>query len=212
MTTLIQNLRARVLLGAFTRLVIPAYLIYMRNVVIKMTDNPSYDKPVPTLADMTASLDSLETKAAKAMEGSKVDRVARDMEFADSRDKARQLAAYTQLMANGDLETLLSSGFSAAAGRGPVVPVNMPLNLRLSQGANSGELNVRFARDGRSSLVFDVQNAAAPEGPYTDHPSVTKTITTLTGLTPGDMVWVRVRANGASGSSAWAGPVCKMVI
>ncbi len=184
----------------------------MRNVVVRMNGNASYPLPVPPLAEVTTSINALETKAAKAIDGSKLDRTSRDLQFATCLDQGRQLATYAQLTANGDIETLLSSGFSAASLPGPVVPVNQPLDLRLSQGDNSGQLDVRWVRNGRNSLVFDVQNAAQPEGPYTDHPSVTTTRTTLKSLTPGEMVWVRVRANGAGGSSDWAGSICKMVI
>jgi hypothetical protein len=206
------NARARVLLGAFTRLRIAVYILFMRNVVTKLTGNVNYSKTAPPLEEVTAKLDSLETKAQQALDGTKQNRVARDVEFASSLDQTRELADYVQLTAKGDLEILLSSGFTAAAGPGPKAPVNPPLNLRLSQGANTGEMDVRWVRNGRNSLVFDVQNATNPEGPYINHPSVTTSRTTLVGLKPGDNIWARVRANGAGGSSEWAGPISMMVI
>jgi hypothetical protein len=127
-------------------------------------------------------------------------------------DDARQLSTFVQLTANGDIEFLLSSGFNAGKGRGPVGPVNTPLNLRLTQGSLSGVLNVCFKRDGRNSRMFGVQHAEAPDGPYTDHAYVSGTRTTIVDLTPGKMYWVRVRACGAGGTSEWSAPVCKMVI
>ena len=206
------KMRARVLLGAFTTLFLSAYITYMRNVVTKMTGNPAFVAPVPPLAGITTGLDDLEAKAAKALHGSKEDKTVRDVAFGKSRRQARQLATFVQLTADGDIETLLSSGFSAAGGRGPVVPVNQPLNVRLRQGANSGELEIRFKRHGRNSLTFDVQHGASPNGPFVDHPSVTATRATIAQLTPGTVVWVRVRANGAGGNSDWTSAVSKMVI
>jgi hypothetical protein len=203
-------IKARVAISSFTSLSVFLFIAYMRNVVVKMTGNSNYITPIPPLADVTTALDDLETKAVKAQTGTTEDTAIRNVAWDTTADTARTLGSYTQLTAKFDIEKLLSSGFEAQRGRGPVQPVNMPLNLRVAQG-NTGELDLRWVRDGRNSLMFEVQHATAPDGPYTNHPSVTTNKTTIGTLTPGTMIWQRVRANGAGGSSDWTAPVCKMV-
>ena len=206
-----QIIKARVAISSFTSLPVFLFIAYMRNVVVKMTGNVNYTTPIPPLADVTTALDDLETKAVKAQTGTTEDTAIRNVAWDGAADIARTLAGYAQLTANFDIEKLLSSGFEAQRGRGPTQPVNMPLNLRVAQG-NTGELDVRWVRDGRNSLMFEVQHATAPDGTYTNHPSVSNSRATIGNLTPGTMIWSRVRSNGAGGSSDWTVPVCKMVI
>jgi hypothetical protein len=206
-----QMTKARVALTAFTSLKIFLFIAFMRNVVVKMTGNAAFLNPIPALVALLAALDDLAEKATNAINGGKENRALRDVAWATALDFSRRLATYVQLTAAGDIVVLLSSGFEATKGRGPVQAILMPLDLRVIQGV-MGELVARWKRAGRNSLMFEVQHGTEPAGPYTDHPSVTATQAKVGALVPGTLYWIRVRANGAGGSSDWTAPVCKMVI
>jgi hypothetical protein len=46
---------------------------------------------------------------------------------------------------------------------------------------------------------------------FATHDTVTKSSTTLTSLTSGSRMWVRVRAINSAGKGAWSDPAVKVV-
>jgi hypothetical protein len=211
MNTVIDGLIPRVAFK-FIRLADALLIVFVQNLIAMMTGNTNYPTPTLALTAISTALASFITKVQEAMTGGVLATAARNSARRVLLALVRQLAAYVQLTANGDLNILLSSGFDAVKARSPVAAVRTPLNLRITQGEMSGELLLRFKRNGANSTSFSVQYAENPDGPWTDQPPITKGRTSIKGLTAGKMYWVRVRANGAGGSSEWTAPTCRMVI
>src|SRR5207302_7330739 len=76
-----------------------------------MTNNPAYPSPTPALDVVQTAFNACKVAAADAVQGGVQNTAIRDARRAELVSLLRQLASYVSAMANGNLETLLSSGF-----------------------------------------------------------------------------------------------------
>ena len=196
---------------SFATLAVSLFITFLRNVIAMMTGNAAFPIPSPTLAVMTAATNDLEAKTQAALNGGKVEMAARRAAEAFALSLTRQLGNYVESASNGDLTTLLSSGFDAIKAPSPSVIPTVPGNARFTYGENSGELVLRFS-GGYNVKNFSIQHAANAEGPWIDHDLSTSTRVVIPNLTPGKVYWGRARANGAAGSSDWCSPASLMAI
>jgi hypothetical protein len=186
-------------------------IMFVRNVITMMTGNPDYAAPSPTLPVVTTAVNDLEVKAQAALNGGKVEMAARRAAEATVLSLTRQLGNYVESAANGDLETLIGSGFEAVRAPSPSVIPDVPANPRLGYTKSSGELMFRFA-GGYNVKNYSIQHAESVDGPWIDDDLSTSSRVLLTGLTPGKIYWARACANGAAGSSDYCAPVSQMAI
>ena len=128
----------------YARLPISLLITFLRNVIVMMTGNPSFPQPTPTLPVFTALVDDLETKAQAALNGGRVELIARDIALANTLGSARQLGTFVELSAAGDLEVLLSSGFDAVRAPSPSVVPGTPTNARFGYTGVSGGVGAPF--------------------------------------------------------------------
>jgi len=108
------------------------------NVIAKLTGNPTFMSPDPTLAEALALLTQLEAAIVSASDGSHTAISAlHDYELAT--DKVfRGLALYVDKIADGDETKILSAGFQANNDRAPRVKVPLLAN----DGSHSGCVNL----------------------------------------------------------------------
>ena len=133
------------------------------NVIAKLTGNPTFMSPDPTLAEALALLTQLEAAIVSASDGSHTAISAlHDYELAT--DKVfRGLALYVDKIADGDETKILSAGFQANNDRAPRVKVPLLAN----DGSHSGCVNLisdthpkgcayifRFSKDVRKRLTL----------------------------------------------------------
>jgi len=177
-------------------------------IVAGMTANPAYAVPVPTLAVLSAARDGF-IAAVNANDRGKLAIAARDKAREPYEAALRQLSMYVAQLCQGDLVTLLSSGYPAQQGRG--VPVQIapptPVNARVRQGPVSGQLVGHCDRTAGAALYqWRYATAAAPTA-YTVTDINSRRRVTLAGLAPGTQYLVQVRACGNRGSSDWSDAV-----
>lgn len=208
MNTEVNGFFARVALS-FARKVDTALIAFVRNVITLMTGNAQYPTPSPSLATVTTSVNTFETKVHEALNGGKLAIAARNAARADLLSLMRQLAAYVQGHCNADLLALLSSGFEAVRAPSPVGVLPAPQNLRLALNGRSGELLLRFDRV-NNAANYSVQTAPAATGPWEDEGLTTAANMVIGGLTPGETIWARACANGSAGASEWSTPTTAM--
>ena len=186
-------------------------IMFVRNVIAMMTSNPDFPTPSPTLPVVTTAVNDLEVKAQAALNGGKVEYAARRASEATLLALVRQLGNYVESTANGDLETLLGSGFDAVRAPSPSVIPDVPANPRLTYTGVSGHLMFRF--DGGYNVKnFAIQHAEHVDGPWIDDDLSTTSRVLLSGLTPGKTYWARACANGAAGTSDWCTPASLMAV
>ena len=81
---------------------VPGLIVYAQNIVKRMTDNPSFPNPAPTLAAVTAAIDDLRTTEAAAIARTKGAAAARNDKRKALVAVLEQLRAYIQLTADAD--------------------------------------------------------------------------------------------------------------
>lgn len=210
MNTSTDGYYARVALS-FARKVDTTLIAFTRNVIALMTNNANYPTPSPTLADVTTSVNDLETAVHEALDGGRIAIATRNAARVGLLALLRQLAAYVQGRCKDDLLALISSGFEAVRAPSPAGNLPAPQNPRLSLTDKSGELLFRFDRV-RNANNFSIQTAPAASGPWENEDISTTCRVIIGGLTPGEVLWARACANGSAGASEWTAPTTAMAI
>lgn len=210
MSSIINGMYPRVS-RSYVLLRIAMFIAFLRNVIDRITGSADYPNPSPTMAILTAAVDDLEAKNQASMNGDRVAIAQRNASHAITLNLARQLGNYVESTANGALDVLLSSGFEAIRAPSPSAIPAVPSELFLTQGAKSGELYLRFTGD-YNVRNFSVQHSDSATGPWIDDGLYTKTRLTIGGLTSGKVYWVRLCANGATGSSDYSSPISAMTV
>jgi hypothetical protein len=132
--------------------------------------------------------------------------------------RLKKLAAYLELIADGDTRKLMGTGYDlrseAVRGSGNQA-LSAPEGLTVKHGKLSGQMLLRATR-----LAGAVSyEAAYTEGSPTDEGSWVDAGTfagcsriEVEGLTPGKVYWFRLRGINGAGPGAWCDPVSLMVI
>jgi hypothetical protein len=214
------------LIVAYGPLSEPDFQIRVSPVLAGLTDNPKipepWPHPVPPLVQLKQE-DSDYRVAQLAVQ-------SRDLRHIPARDEARerltislkQVAAYVELVANGDISVLQSSGFELRrdggrpAGGGTVgsVYIGPPEDFRVGQGPRSGSLKLD-ASSQRGAIAYEIQ--ATRGDPALDEGWKQAAIVgsvrhvVVDHLEPGP-TWVRLRAVRRSGvSTPWTSPLSVIV-
>ena len=176
-----------------------------------MTGNPAFPSPQPTLAEITVARNSY-IAAVNAAKDSRVAIAMRNQQRTVFAGLLRNLAHDVQVASNGDLPTLLGSGFPVQRNRMPVGPLPAPVNLRLSRGKISGQLIARCNKlQQAGSYEWRYATAATPSA-WVNVASTFAASMKLEGLLPGTQYVVQVRAVGTAGPSNWSGAAMLMVV
>jgi len=187
-----------------------------QNIITAMTGNANFPAPNPTIAALQTLLTNL-TNTSNGFEAGKTSQeqkkalrdaaeVAFDAGFSTE-------SATVQSASGGDATKILSSGMQVAGAAGPVVPPGQVLNLVVTAGDNDGTLD--FGVDAEPvAKSYEVEISVDPVSPtsWQKKMTVTKSSGTITGLTSGARMWVRVRAIGADPQPGpWSDPAAKTV-
>jgi hypothetical protein len=199
-----------------SKLSIPQKITLTQNIVAGMTGNANFPTPNPALATMTTAKTTLQTKldAVAAGKTAQKGKVTEQNTAEDALDALLTTQAATVESASlGDATKILSAGMQVADAPGPVVPPGQVLNLVVTAGDNDGSLD--FAFDPTfGAHSFEVEISVDPVSPtsWQKKMTVTKSSGTITGLTSGARMWVRVRAIGADPQPGpWSDPAAKTV-
>ena len=170
-----------------------------------MKNNPKYPTPSPTLAVVQTAFDAYKVAVTDAAQGGVENTAIRNARRAELVSLLRQLANYVSATANGDKETLLSSGFPAQKDvRSPIGPLPAPNAPVVTQGPVTGSLiAVSPPVYGASAYNWRIALASAPTV-YVQTKQSTGARMTFEGLTPGQIYNVELNAVGAAGISDWS--------
>lgn len=168
-----------------------------------MTGNASFATPPVTMAALaTATTTFSDARAAAAM-GGPAQTAAKDA----ARDALvvllRQLATYVQTTADNDLAMLLTSGFEAVSTNRASVALPQPTVLDV---LNAGEGKLKLRVEAMKNVrMWEVRYSSTP-GTWVLAGCFNSTRDmTVTGLTPGMLYTLEVRAlGGSTGASEWS--------
>lgn len=199
----------------------PSQLIELADLVSpKLAPAAPATPPVPNLSAKIAALIA-QRNAAKAAndayESAKASLVALKNARDDEADKLRvehnAVISAVESEARGNVTMAAASGYPLAA---PSTTSSSPpaqiANLSLSAGDSDGTLDASYD-PAPLAVSYEVQltSVDAVNGPWATKEQPTASSVTLTGLTSGQRVWVRVRGIGANGSGPWSDPATKIV-
>ena len=180
-----------------------------------LTGNANFPTPPITLAAFGTLIATAQTKltaADTAAQASMQATTEKDNAIGDMAAAANQLAAYVDLMANGDESKILSAGLSVRAARSPQSVPDQVQNLSLTAGDNAGELDAQWDPPGNAKS-YEVQTSADPfsDATWKTTETVTNSKVALLGLPSAAKIWVRVRGINSAGKGAWSDPAVKVV-
>lgn len=183
--------------------------------ITKMAGNPNFVTPDPTILEYQAVHDAYDGALADSVAANATARektAAKDSARAGLEAALTSRCAYVNIKSKGDRTMQLSSGLETTSTRTPATLLGPVLNLSVTTGDSAGELDYHWdALPG--SRTFQVETCLDPMTPagWIRQKSVTKSKTTILGLTSGTRIWMRVRGVNAVGEGAWSDPVSKIV-
>ena len=195
----------------FTRRPIPQKIVFYRNVIEKLTDNPAFPNPDVTLSDAKAAVDALEVAYVGARDGGHTaisnmhdHEVATDRLFS-------LLAAYVDRLAAGDETTILSSVFDETK---QPTPREKP-TLAASDGPVSGSIKLTAkAVYNAGAYIWQSAKDTLPitEGEWVTIGHSTQANYELTGLTVMSKYYFRVAVIAPEGTTDFSAPIEKIVL
>lgn len=213
------------LITAFNSLNAAAFQWRTNFILGALTDNPHFPgdwpAPVPSLAQLRQeAVEYHEAYTAVQL---------RDLSQINRRDEARarltrslqRVAAYLELVADGDIDKLKSTGFELRreggrpTGSGAAqTPPGMPDNFRVGLGPRAGTLQVDAApvRGGFSCEIHTSQGNPLADTDWKSALTVRTVRRTVVDNQPAGPTWVRMRAVSANGlCGPWTSPISVIV-
>jgi hypothetical protein len=200
-------------IGFFTKDGNPVFTDKVTTVLEWMTANPHFATPSPTLPIVQTSFDGYKAATAEAAQGGVENTAIRNARRTELVSLLRPLANYVSSTANGDLETLISSGFPVQkTANTPIGPLPAPDAPRVSQGPVTGSAKARTKPVyGALSYLWRLALASAPTV-YVKTTQTSGARIGFNGLTAGQEYKAEVNAFGAAGTSDWSDAGSLMVI
>jgi len=183
-----------------------------------MLNNPAYPNPPVDMPGFKAGIEAFTAAAAAALtDGGKVAVEERNKRRADAIIMYRLLGHYVEVACKNDMNTFVSSGFTAVSKPKPgsPQPLSAPVIASVEQGP-PGQLILTF-KNVPKALHYQVSYAPVPAAGASGNPTTimvtnTKPPTAINNLTPGTTYTFQVRAFGKLGYSEWSNTAQRMVI
>jgi hypothetical protein len=188
---------------------VPALIVYTQGIVTRMTGNPSFPNPVPTVAAISTVLGELQSAETAALARTKGAVATRNEKRAALVSLLQQLRAHVQAMADADP----ANGPSLIQSAGMAVRKTATHHARVfaaRQGAVSGEAKVVAATTARRA-AYEWQYSTDGGKTWITTPTTLQAKTTVAGLLPGSTVQFKYRAVNKTGEGDWSQPVSLMV-
>ena len=189
---------------------IPELLLYGTNVVQKLTGNPHFPTPTPTVAALAAAVSDLHDAETAALSRAKGAATVRNDKRTVLLGLLQQYRGYVQGVADATPENAAAIIESA----GFAVRRNAPHGKRAfaaTQGALSGEARITAVTAG-SRAAYDWQYSGDGGKTWIEVPSTTQGKTTISGLPAGTTVQFRYRTvTPKGGQGDWSAAVSLFV-
>ncbi len=177
---------------------------------VGLTNNPDLLTPPVAATVITTLQQVFDDAIVKALDGSKLDTVAKNAARLDLITSLDKNASYVDINCDDDLSVLLSSGYQAVSANRAQAILNAP-DVMAVDSPQTGALKVRIKPDYKSkSYVGRIKTAAGSEfGPSISFASSRKIV--FNGLTSGVTYVMQLCAiGGSTGQSDWTEPFTKM--
>lgn len=196
----------------------PDELVSLANQIkTAMTGNANFTTPNPTLTAIGTLITAAQTKITAqkaAVQAATTATSDRDAALDALRVALVQLSAYVENITGGDAVKIQSAAMSVKAPAAPIGQLLQVSNLAVTAGDDDGEVNITWdpVRGAKSYQIQYCLDPITPTG-WRDVAPTSKSKKTISGLTSGVRVWVRVRAIAPKEANigAWSDPSVKTV-
>jgi hypothetical protein len=195
----------------FAKLSVPNVVVFTGGIIDGLTGNPAYLTPAVSILNLTAAQTTLSNAITAQLLGGVVETAAMNAAKDALIALLRLEANYVQGAGKNDLTTLLSSGFSVNSINRTRSPLATPNIIEIDNGMSTQLIARAQGVDNARAYEAQVKigmGAWVPAGIFTQSRNMI-----LTGLIPGTIYAVQVRAiGGSTGYSDWSDPKSHMVM
>jgi hypothetical protein len=184
---------------------VPVLIVYAEGIVKRMTGNPSFPNPTPTLAAVSTSIAELQTAEASALARTKGAVSTRNEKRKALIALLQELRAHIQSTADADE----SNGPSIIESAGVALrktPTRRARVFAAKPGLISGVATVVAASAGHRAS-YEWQYSTDGGKTWVTAPPTLQAKTTVAGLVPGATVQFKYRAVTKTGGANWSEPV-----
>lgn len=178
----------------------------------RMTGNPAFPSPTPTLITVGEAITALQTAHVDSLEGGLTAIATRRVREAELRLLLNQVAGHVSSLAEGNELAILSSGFTVVRAGTPSPEPTSPVDVRVSISEHVGRADLRWS-------AVDV--AVSYHTQWTSDPTneelwklvavSTRAQSKVTGLSSGRVAYFRIAAIGTAGMGPWSQVVSTLV-
>lgn len=205
----------RVRLG-FTQLKDENLLVIAQTILAAMTDNESFIDPTPNLEDYGEAVENYMLRLSEA-------RKIGGPFFTAAKNEARiilesnmiELGFYVNKIADGNLRTMLSSGFPVSKPPTAILSPETIQKVVVSDGRHKGEMVLSFEKLDQILFYeyrYSSEKKENGEVDWTHEPILTTSSrkNLIKPVTPGEIYYLSVRGVNAKGTGDWSEPVSWM--
>lgn len=206
----------------FNRLKDAELLLKANTIIAAMTDNPNFPEPwpvqVPSLQVLRDAVAAFQTAVQAALTRDTTKILLRDKAWEYLIHQLLDLVPFVEMIAKGDVNILMSSGFDLCKERTHTgstrTSLEAPAGFTVKHSEIDGELIAHVAKlQGAGSYELQIAEGDPTNEEnwhqYAIFTNGSKMV--VTGLTPGHRVSVRVRGINAAGPGAWSDTVTLIV-
>lgn len=181
---------------------------FAKTVLAQLYAQAAYHSPPVPEADLRAAIAAFQEAKVEQLDGGRKATALKNQRRAELLDLLRKLAYYVQIACDGELATLLSSGFQAKNENRSQTPLEKAVLLRVVHGHSGQSLVTTKAQPNVRNwevVVVELDEDGKP-GPNrrTSFQTSSRNIP-VDGLTPGKLHSYQARAlGGSTGCSAWS--------
>jgi hypothetical protein len=189
---------------------VPALITYSQSIVTKMTGNPSFPTPTPTLAAVSAAITDLNIAETAALSRAKGTASVRNEKRKVLFKLLQQLLGYIQTVADGqvDSETSIIESAGVAVKKSPAHTARV---FGAKPGPVSGSVKLTTVVAGRRAS-YEWQTSTDGGKTWVLAPTTIRSTTVIAGFTPGSTVYFRSRPVTGAGEGNWSQPVSLIVV
>ena len=172
----------------------------------RMTGNPAFPTPTPTLDTLATAIADLRAAITAALDGGKTATAIRKARQRELTLLINQLAGYISSVAEGNALAILSSGFEVRGKRQPAPEPGTPRNLRAYITDHTGRVDLAWAPV-EPAVTYHIQATSTDpqdEKGWQLAAVSTRASAKLTGLPSGQIMHFRVAGIGTKGIGPWS--------
>lgn len=186
-------------------------LAKIRKITYKMTGNPHFVHPTPSISELTAAGDLLSEYIVASKTGDR-ERIAMRRKQEDVvKDLLRRLASYTAFIARTESQ-ILSTGFDLRRLPTKRLP-SRPSELEAVRSEKEGVVKLKW-KPVQNSKHYVVEmatgNTLTQDAEWQTMMFLSRSTCKVENLEPGKYYWFRVRALGTQGTSPYSDPATVM--